>query len=570
MRLLKQVNHKILLKQLNQTRLRSYESQLLKILTQQFKNKYKQLSSSERDIIVNDIISEKINLAKTNLWDFCELMSPDFYKDSRHHLMEISTILSFFYHQEIKIPSKIIVNGESIDIKDTEVSLLPGTVIKKLMMNIPPQHGKSRTLTNFSSWVLGQNNEERILLASYNNDSATDFSKYTRDIIKEEKNDTNDMLNIVYSDIFPNTFLKHGSSTYSQWALNGQHFNYKGGGVGGSFTSKGGTILIIDDPIKNAEEAFNESALNVVWDFLTGTFASRVSAKGGEPLEILNMTRWASKDPCGRYLDGKEVYSLKDTPFTINNKKYYFPNLYLCDKWLLLKMEVKNSNDEMLCSEIFNRNRYDHLQIHMPEEIFQANYHQKPVDVKGRLFMREDLNWFTMDQIKNTDFDEIIATGDIADEGDDNLSVPIGYKIKNDIYIVDWVFTKEATEVTEPIVAEKLYRQGVTKAIFESNNGGKGYARSVNDLLRKKLTPLRVTWKHTSSNKHTRIIMNSGNVKQNFHFRKDIKPRSEYYKAIEELLTYMKNGKVKHDDAADSITMMSEMVFGIKSKVRIW
>ncbi len=125
--------------------------------------------------------------------------------------------------------------------------------------------------------MFGKNPKEKIITASYNDTVASDFSRYTRDEIQASKIDP---FMICYSDIFPNTQIKQGNASFEKWALEGQHFSYLGAGIGGSVTSKGGTILIVDDPIKGAKEAFNENYLNSNWIWYTNTFRSRVSAKG--------------------------------------------------------------------------------------------------------------------------------------------------------------------------------------------------------------------------------------------------------------------------------------------------
>lgn len=83
--------------------------------------------------------------------------------------------------------------------------------------------------------MFGQNPSEKIITASYNDDVASDFSRYTRDEITKEKAS---MLDICYSDIFPDTRIKKGNASFEKWALEGQHFSYLGAGIGGSVTSK--------------------------------------------------------------------------------------------------------------------------------------------------------------------------------------------------------------------------------------------------------------------------------------------------------------------------------------------
>lgn len=519
----------------------------------QKKNK---LSPAQQLEFISTALRVKVDLAKENLWDFCEVLSPDFYKEDRTHLMELTTLLGFLYQGKLKVPEFILQGEEKIAVADTDIELAVGRAWKKFMMNVPPQHGKSRTLTNFSSWMLGKNNAERILLASYNDDTSTDFSKYTRDIIKEEKVDPDDLTDVIFRDIFPDTKLKHGSATFKQWALEGQHFNYKGGGIGGSFTSKGGTVLMIDDPIKNLEEALNENALERAWNFITGTFMSRASAEGGQPLEILNMTRWAEKDPCGRFLEDQKLYYLGNTPFLIDDQEYYFPHLYAFGKWLLVKMEVIDAQGSMLCPSIFGKERYDDLVAVMPEVTLRANYHQEPVNLKGMLY--QNLKTYKYNEMPA--FERIINYTDTADEGPDFLCSICAGIYKGEAWILDVYYTQAGMEITEPATADLLVRNSVNKSTIESNNGGRGFARNVDRLMweNHKTRRVQVKWFHQSKNKMARILTSSTFIMNHIYFPEDWNKRwPEFYKSIK---GFVKDGKNIHDDAEDALTGIAETI----------
>jgi hypothetical protein len=227
--------------------------------------------------------AKRIDLSRESFYEYCVTRAPSFYKDDRPHLKLIADTLQQLYEGRLLKP-----NGEPYE---------------NIMMNIPPRHGKSRTLILFCEWALGKDKENKIITASYNEDLATTFSRYTRDGIGEEKLYPHE---IVFSDIFPGVRIKQGDASYRQWALEGQFFNYKGAGRGGSITGKGGNILIVDDPIKNAEEAFNENALDKQWQWFTDTFLSR-QEQSERSFKIVNMTRWSKKDICGRILEVKAL-----------------------------------------------------------------------------------------------------------------------------------------------------------------------------------------------------------------------------------------------------------------------
>jgi predicted phage terminase large subunit-like protein len=173
------------------------------------------------------------------------------------------------------------------------------------------------------------------------------------------------------------------------------------------------------------------------------------------------------------------------------------------------------------------------------------------------LFPVGDLKRFRKADIAKTDPTTIVAVGDIADEGSDSLCVPLGKVYGKDCYIPDVIFTQDTIEVTQPRTAALLDDNNVAKARFESNNGGKGYALEVKRIKQGSTT---VTWKPTVSNKHTRIIMKSGFIKEHVYFLVDEEQDEEYRKYFYELTHYPKNGKVKHDDAADGTTMLGEFI----------
>ena len=435
-------------------------------------------------------------------------MSPDFYKDSRTHLNVLCNTLQSLYEGTLLKKDK--------------------TPYKKLILQMPPQHGKTRTMIHFCQWVFGRDNSQRIIVGSYNDDTASDFSRYTRDGITEEKFDPGAM---VYSDVFPETQIKRGNSSYQKWALEGQHFNYLGAGIGGSLTSKGATILVVDDPIKGAIEALNESHLEKVWIWYTSTFLSRVSAEGGEPLEIIIMTPWAKLDPVGRILDSEDA---KD--------------------WYVLSMPAIEKG-KMLCSELLGKARYLFLQRTQVPEVFAANYDLKRVDVEGRLY--KDIKTYTelpQDENGRSLIREIKNYTDVADEGRDYLC-SINYGVyKGSIYILDVYYTNKGAETTESKTAKMFADGGVRLADIESNNGGRFFARNVKRILNEDLKHFStvVKWFHQSDNKMARIVSNSATVQENVYFPVNWRDRwPEFYKAV---TSFLKDGKNKYDDGPDALT----------------
>ncbi|MGE7807298.1 phage terminase large subunit, partial [Lysinibacillus sp. NPDC096215] len=220
----------------------------------------------------------QLELARREFFYFCHLLAPKFYKENRQYLVELCNEMQYFYGS------------------DDEV----------LIINVPPRHGKSRTASMLAQWVFGQNQTEKIMTGSYNEMLSTTFSKAVRNGISEIKAD---MDTIVYNDIFPDVCIKHGDGAMNLWSLEGGYNNYLATSPTGTATGFGASLLIIDDLIKNAEEAFNESVLDKHWEWFTNTMLSRLE-EGGKIIII--MTRWSSKDLAGRALihfeeEGKKV-----------------------------------------------------------------------------------------------------------------------------------------------------------------------------------------------------------------------------------------------------------------------
>lgn len=402
------------------------------------------------------------------------------------------------------------------------------------MMNIPPQHGKSRTLILFSSWAFGRNVKEKIITCSYNDSVASDFSRYTRDAIASSKSFGDE---ITYADIFPQTRIKRGTASFEKWALEGQHFSYLGAGVRGSVTSKGATILIVDDPVKDAEDALNENAMDKTWLWYSSTFLSRVSAPGGEPIEILNMTRWSKKDPCGRILESEDA-----------------------SNWYQLRMEAtdKDKPGIMLCADLLSFKRYLDLKGKQHEGIFNANYHQQAIDVFGVLFQRSKLLRFAKDELTPDGLAHVLGYCDVKDEGNDFLSFPFGKIYPGKVFITDVIFSQDTVDVTLPQSAA-LFRQLKANYVrVEKNNQGMGFIRD----LRKRVPAHQVLAVHNNDAKLSRIWNEFGFIMSNVYFLadKDIVPGSDYDRFLNNVCSYMKDGSSKVDDGPDSLAGLCRFI----------
>lgn len=446
----------------------------------------------------------KRELARREFFYFCNLMASDFYKPERRYLVELCEALQSFYEDE---------------------------KAKVLIINEPPRHGKSRTASLFVEWVLGRNPAEKIMTGSYNNILSATFAKNVRNAIQEVKADDNIT---VYSDIFPNVRIKRGDAAMDMWSLDGGYNSYLATSPSGTATGFGCSLLIIDDIIKNAEEAYNETAKEKSWLWFTNTMLSRLE-EGGKILII--MTRWASDDLAGRAIE------------------------HFGDTAKVITMQALQPDGSMLCDEILSRRSYEEKVRAMGADIASANYQQEPIDLKGQLYS----SFKTYDRIPtdingNPLFTAVWNYTDTADTGTDYLCSIVYGVYNGEAYVLDLLYTKDAMEETEPATASMLYRNDVNVADFESNNGGRGFARQVRRILQDtyKSNKTVINTFAQTKNKTARILSNSTWVMEHIYFPTNWKDRwPEYYRAM---TRYQREGKNANDDAQDATTGIAEKI----------
>lgn len=446
-------------------------------------------------------LGAEIELARREFFFYCHLKAPDFYKENRKYLVDLCNGFQDFFQS------------------DDEV----------MIVNEPPRHGKSRTASLLVEWVLGNDQTQKIMTGSYNETLSTMFSKNVRNDIQEEKAD---QYKPVFSDVFPGVRIKQGDGAMNLWSLEGGYNNYLATSPTGTATGFGASLLIIDDLIKNAEEANNELAKEKHWNWFADTMLSRLE-EGGKIIII--MTRWASDDLAGRALKHFEEAGAKI-------------------RHISMKALLNPETHEMLCPDVLSYKSYQTKIKAMGADIASANYQQEPIDLKGRLYTSFKTYSGTLPQFK------IIKNyTDTADTGDDYLcSINYGVTFADEAYILDVLYTKAPMEVTEKETAEMLHKGEVNVSRIESNGGGRGFARAVRRILEQELLSNRTTvkWFAQTKNKQARIYSNSSWVMQHIYYPEDWKNRwPEYY---DSMVKYQRGGKNKHDDAQDATTGIAE------------
>ena len=494
---------------------------------------------------IRKLLKIKLQKAHRFFYEYCKLREPEYYTDDKPHLKTLCDTLQAFHEGQImriderfardKTPYTLEKNFGWHVYPKGFVPDMTYEFCNRLQINMPPRFGKSRTLVNFETWVLGNDKFKKFIMGGYNDKMAFDFSRYVRDTISEKKTKISHM---VFSDIFPGIRIKQNDASLERWALEDCFLTYVGTGPNGSSTGKGADYLVIDDPIKDDRCAFNDGYMDTIWSWIVGTLWQRLEKRA---MVILNMTRWPNADPCERIELNPEIAS----------------------SWYRLIFRAKKDDGTMLCSAIIDEADYVSKRKTIPAVIFEANYQQRVFKAKGRLYPKfQKYSQLVTDEEGKILSEGRIAYVDTADQGTDYLCAIAANQWNNCGYVTGVYYTQEPQEVTERETAKFLIDNETKFCLIESNNGGRAFARNVDRILKEefKRTDIIIDWFHQGENKKARIWTNAVNVTKQLYFPEGFELTfGEYYY---DMAAMMKDGVPKYLDGPDATTGLVEMVNG--------
>lgn len=234
--------------------------------------------------------------------------------------------------------------------------------------------------------------------------------------------------------------------------------------------------------------------------------------------------------------------------------------------WMLWQNVLNGVNDysgRMLSSydnPILSRKNIEELEEEIRKispEAVQQEIHGQFIDAsEDKVFNFSEFDYFKIEDLNTDNIEGKIGAIDVADEGTDALSFPIGYIIGDKVFITEWLFTTENTEYTIPQSAQLTRNHKLDYLAIETNNHGSVFLKQVN----KEVNGVGIIPVHQSTNKHSRIIQNAHFIRNHFIFRNDYIQGSDYDKAMKQVFSYTKDGKSKHDDAPDSLALLSALV----------
>lgn len=253
--------------------------------------------------------------------------------------------------------------------------------IRRLMVFMPPRHGKSELVSRkFPAFLLGRNPDTSIISCSYSADLASRMNRDVQRLIDSEK----------YSVLFPESHLfgkNIRSTAKGSFLRNSDIFEivnhrgtYRSSGVGGGITGMGGEYIIIDDPVKNREDADSATMREKVYDWYTSTLYTRLEKDG---CILLTLTRWHEDDLAGKLLkaaqEGADQWTILESPAVCE----YPPKPY----------DVRQEG-EALWKWKYDEEALEKMKVTVGSRDWAALYQQHPTPGEGGTFKREWWNYY--------------------------------------------------------------------------------------------------------------------------------------------------------------------------------
>ncbi|CAB4149828.1 Archaeophage PsiM2, terminase large subunit [uncultured Caudovirales phage] len=348
-----------------------------------------------------------LNLKKSrnNLLGFTKFTMPDHEEPENH---DISRYQPVRHHEVI-----------AAALEEAEAGNMP-----RLIITMPPRHGKSELASRrFPAWFMGRDPYRQMIFATYNADFAQDFGRSVREIMRMP----------VYQQIFPGCKLRVGSAAADRIQTE------EGGlavfvGTGGSLTGRGADLLIIDDPIKDREEADSKSFRDKLWSWFSEVAMTRLMPGGRV---VIIMTRWHEDDLIGRLTDPQNPCFNKEE--AANWKVLALPAIADDDD------PMGRQPGEALWPERFPISSLDQIRRLSPRG-FSALYQGKPTPEDGDYFKREWIRTYAPDDLPQNL--RIYAASDhavsMAQDADKTCLMCVGVDEQDNIWVLPDLWWRKA------------------------------------------------------------------------------------------------------------------------------
>lgn len=424
--------------------------------------------------------------------------------------------------------------------------------IQELFLSQPPRTGKSTLITMFYTWIFGKDSEHSNLYCSVTDDLTKAFYKGVLEIITDpdtyhwnvvfpsaklvSKDGDKETINIDREKKYPTLTCR---SLYG--SLNGSCDCYN--------------ILCGDDLLSGIEEARNPARLETAWTTTDNNLLSRAK----ESARILWIgTRWSLQDPIGRRKRALE----SDERFRSR-------------RWEEITLPALNERDESnfdykygvgYSTEYYQQRRAS-FEANNDIASWDAQYQNSPIEREGAVFTPDTMRYYNGVLPDEAPL-RIWAVCDPAFGGGDYVAVPIiATYNKLDHYVIDVLFNNRDKSITQPALAKKLQGNNVGTIDVEVSKTTRAYIEGLQTELDKLGYHCTITT-HTApqnTSKAIRIFDKAPDIRQYFIFRDSGHRSKEYNLFMQNVFSFTVEGKNRHDDAPDSLSMAVANLFKIKS-----
>ncbi len=454
--------------------------------------------------------------------------------------------LSFFtrfFFKELR-GSKFITNDHH-DLLFKNFDDVSNYKIKLLNINIPPRHSKTEIALNFIARGIGMNPSANWLYISASDELRSEASIRIRDIV------THPYFKIMYG-----TELKKDQNSKNLWKTT-QGGGMKTATIFGQVTGFGAGQMTQAGFSKEDEEYIRNFEGCQVWDDINKTEDSQAENANNEKVSRVVFNTLLSRENSA---DTPIIHIQQRTGMsdaTASLMEHYGTEN---DKYRFLVMPVIKADGTPLWEAKIPMEKILELKTSpLTKHVFETQYMQNPVPLHGVMFDRNEMNFFNINDLDESRVSARAGSIDPANGGD-RYSFPSGCIVGDQIFITDWLYSKEKLPITKAQTVSLINNNKVNCVSIETNSFG---VEVYHDIKSRVPLDVKVYGNYAVTNKHNRIIVKAEFITKHFVFRNDVKEGSDYDLAMKDLYRYMQDGSYKKDDGVDSLAQLSTLLLDI-------